>query len=196
MKKLLSAMCVSMLFGVAGLGGQQTREPVTNDPLTQGQKDKGQTETSQTDKGQMDAKGMMKDGSIALSGCVTAGQTAGTYMLTNAMMTNSMMNKGMMNDKARMDAKAKTADKAGMDQMSKGMSHEAMMSYELVGSNLSEHVGHKVEVIATMSKMDLDRMATMDKMDSVARNKMMADKAMKAMRLNVTSLKMISATCQ
>lgn len=128
------------------------------------------------DKGQMDK---MKEGQTTVSGCVTAGKDASHYMLSNAMMMGGTMDKAMM-------------DK---DKMAKpGMDGQHMMSYELVGGDLKGHVGHKVEVTGSMSKMDMDRMAKMEKMDKMAKDKMMAQD-MKAMTLNVTSVKMVSPTC-
>ena len=57
------------------------------------------------------------------------------------------------------------------------------------GTNLKAHMGHKVEVTGSMSKADMDQHA---KMDTMAKDKAMASKAM---TLNVTSVKMISANC-
>ena len=127
-------------------------------------------------------KPMMKEGQMTVSGCVAAGMATGDFMLTNAMMMGKMMDKEMM-------------DK---DKMSKpGMSGDHMMSYQLVGGdNLKAHMGHKIEVMGTMSKMDMEMAARMHKMSKVEKDKMMADKdMMKAKKLNVTSFKMISATC-
>ena len=143
---------------------------------------------AQVPKDQMGQKPMKNDGAMTVSGCVTAGTAAGEFMLTNAMTMGKMMDKEMM-------------DK---DKMSKpGMSGDHMMSYQLVGgNNLKAHLGHKVEVMGTMSKMDMDAAAKMDKSKMekdktmADRDKMMADKdMMKARKLNVTSFKMISATC-
>lgn len=120
------------------------------------------------------AKDQMGKKDMTVSGCVTAGTGAGQFMLTNAMMAaGGGMDKGKM--------------KPGMadDHM--------MMSYELVGGkDLKAHVGHKVEVTGNLSKADMDHMAKMDKTE---KDKMMADKNMKAMKLNVTSFKMVSANC-
>jgi len=101
-------------------------------------------------------------------------------MLTNAMMMGDMMNKAMM-------------DKDKMKEP--GMTVGYMMSYELVGGDLKAHMGHKVEVTGTMSKMDMDRMGKMDKMTRMERDKMISEKDMKLMRLNVKSIKMVSANC-
>ncbi|MBA3296846.1 MAG: hypothetical protein H0U19_07910 [Acidobacteria bacterium] len=104
-------------------------------------------------------------------------------MLTNAMMMDSMMGKEMDKDKMKDPA----------------MAGHQMMSYELVGgSDLKAHMGHKVEVTGTMSKMDMDRMKkthTME-MDKDKKDKMeMGKMSDKAMKLNVKSVKMVSETC-
>ena len=150
---------------------------------------------AQMPKEQMGKKPMMKDHEMTVSGCVAAGKDAGEYMLTSAMMMGAadhQMGKDPMNK-----------DQMGKDHMTKpatsgehmAMSGEHMMSYQLVGGDLKAHLGHKVEVMGTMSKMDMERMGKMDKMDQMAKDKAMSDKAMKAMKLNVTSVKMIAATC-
>lgn len=134
-------------------------------------------QTGTMPKAQMD-KGMMKDGAMTVAGCVAAGKNAGQYMLTNAMMS-PMMDK----DKP-----------AAEGHMMSGH----MMSYELVGGDLKGHVGHKVEVMGSMSKADMDKMHATGKMgkDSMGKDKVaMADKDMKAMKFTVTSVKMISPTC-
>lgn len=131
---------------------------------------------AQAPKDQMGQKPMKHDGPITVSGCVTAGTAADEFMLTNAMMMGKMM------DKEKMDKP--------------GMSGDHMMSYHLVGgTNLKAHVGHKIEVTGTMSKMDMDMTAKTDTTSKMEKDKRMAHKDMKAAKLNVTSLKMISATC-
>ena len=135
------------------------------------------------DKGYMDKKAMMKDGPMTVAGCVSASKVSGKYMLTNAMMMDSMMGKEMDKDKMKDPA----------------MAGHQMMSYELVGgSDLKAHMGHKVEVTGTMSKMDMDRMQkthTME-MDKDKKDKMeMGKMSDKAMKLHVKSVKMVSETC-
>lgn len=136
-------------------------------------------------KDQMNDKNM-KDGQVTVSGCLTAGADSNRYMLTNAMMMSS----GMMNK----DKMSRDMDK---DKMKAGMSDDQMMmSYELVGGNdLKAHMGQKVEVMGNVSKADMDHMMKMKKMDKMEKDKMMADKDMKAMKLNVKSVKMVSANC-
>ena len=123
-----------------------------------------------TAKGQMD-KGMAKDGAMTVTGCVAAGKDSGHYMLTNAMM-------------------------AGMMEKDKMGASDHMMSYELMGGDVKAHMGHKVEIMGTMSKADRDMMGKMQK-GTPEKDKMagMPAKDMKAMKLNVTSVKMLSPTC-
>lgn len=155
---------------------------------------------AQMPKEQMGKKPMMKDHEMTVSGCVAAGKDAGEYMLTSAMMMGAADHQ-MGKDPMNKDQMGK--DQMGKDHMTKpatsgehmAMSGEHMMSYQLVGGDLKAHLGHKVEVMGTMSKMDMERMGKMDKMDQMAKDKAMSDKAMKAMKLNVTSVKMIAATC-
>ncbi len=129
-------------------------------------------------KDQMD-KGMMKNGSMTVTGCVAAGPESGKFMLNNAMMMG-----GMDKDKMAKDTMAKP-----------GMSGH-MMSYELVGGdNLAAHLGHKIEVMGTMSKSDMQKMMDMQKMDKDKMDQPMAGKDMKAMKLDVKSFKMLSAAC-
>lgn len=166
MRKVMGAMCMASMFGIgAGISAQ-------SDSMA---------------KDQMGKKDMTKDGQVTVSGCLTAGTEAGRYMLTNAMM----MSHGMT-DKDKM---GKEMEK---DKMKPGMTGDhMMMSYELVGggADVKGHVGHKVEVMGNLSKSDMDHMAKMDKMDKTKKDKMLADKDMKAMKLNVKSLKMLAATC-
>lgn len=136
--------------------------------------------SAQTPTGQMD-KPMMKDGAMTVSGCVAAGTSADEFMLTNAMMSGKAMGKETMEK-----------DKMGHPAMG-----EHMMSYQLVGgTNLKAHLGHKVEVMGTLSKMDMDMAAKKDMPNRMEKDKTTADKGMmKSMKLNVSSMKMISATC-
>ncbi|CAN5712709.1 hypothetical protein BH18ACI5_BH18ACI5_26780 [soil metagenome] len=165
MRKVLCAMCMATMFGV-GAGVSAQSGSMAKD--------------------QMDKKDMMKDGQVTVAGCVMAGTDSGHYMLSNAMM----MSHGMMDkDKMAKDTMAKP------DAMKHEMAGDHMMSYELVGGDVKDHVGQKVEVMGSFSKSDMDRMGKMEKMDKMEKDKMMADKNMKAMKLNVKSVKMVAATC-
>ena len=122
----------------------------------------------QMEKGKMGTmgKGMMP---MSVTGCVS--EKDGHYMLDNAMMAGDM--KAMPAG----DMKA--------------------TSYHLAGGDLKAHVGHKVEVTGSLdakAKMGDDKMA-MGKMggDKMAMGKMGAADAHGT--LNVTAVKMISATC-
>ena len=120
---------------------------------------------------EMAKKTTTKAGEMTVSGCVAEGKDEGQYMLTNATTTSG--------------------GKMAADKMSSDTKGAHMMSYELVGgTNLKAHVGHKVEVTGSMAKMD-----AMPKTDKMAKDKMSADHDMQAMKLNVASVKMVSATC-
>ena len=142
--------------------------------------------SAQSDSMAKDQMGKKDMNPMTVSGCLTAGMDAGKYMLTNAMT----MKPGMM----KKDSMGKEMEQ---EKMKPGMAGDhMMMSYELVGgSDLQAHVGHKMEVKGSLSKSDMDHMAKMNKMDKMEKDKMMADKDMKPMKLNVTSVKMVSANC-
>jgi len=134
---------------------------------------------AQMPKDQMSGKPMAKDGAMTVSGCVAAGKDGMGFMLNNAMTVGGM---------------EKPMDKDHMK--TPGASGGHMMSYELVGGeNLRAHLGHKVELTGTMSSIDMERMGKMGKMDPMAKDKTMSNTDMKSLKLNVTSMKMISATC-
>lgn len=129
----------------------------------------------------------MKEGTVMVTGCVADKSTGGRYMLTNAMKSTGT---GQMPDKDKM-----ATEKPGTEKGT-GMTHA--MTYELSGGdNLQAHVGHKVEITGMLDKADWDRMKKMDRMDKTEKmdDRAMADKNMKAMRLEVKSVRMISAVC-
>ncbi len=158
--------------------------------------------TMDKDKGEMGKDKMMKDGMMSVTGCVAQGADATHFKLTNAMASSMPMGK--------MDS--------GAAMKSDGMKSEGMTYTLDGGTNLKAHLGHKIEVSGTMDKdammghekmgtsgtaMGKDApaaagkgtMATMDKdkMGSMDHSKM--DKGMMAGKINVKSVKMISANC-
>jgi hypothetical protein len=99
---------------------------------------------------------------VTVTGCVAEGTMADHYMLNNAMVSNG----GMMKNDA--------------------MSADHPASFALSGGDLKPHVGHKVEVTGTISKMghtDKDKMSPM------------AESAPKAPTLKVKTVKMLASTC-
>ena len=106
---------------------------------------------------------------MSVTGCVA--ENDGHFMLDHAMKSSDM--KGdMKTDTKHDDMKA--------------------MSYGLMGGTLKPHVGHKVEVTGTMDSkmMSKDKMATDKMMD---KDKM--PMAEMAGTINVTAVKMLSASC-
>jgi hypothetical protein len=99
---------------------------------------------------------------VTVTGCVAEGTMADHYMLNNAMMSAD----GMMKNDA--------------------MSADHPTSFALSGGDLKPHIGHKVEVTGTLSKMgqtDKDKMSPM------------AESAPKEPTLKVKTVKMLSSTC-
>jgi len=99
---------------------------------------------------------------VTVTGCVAEGTMADHYMLNNAMVSTG----GMMKKDA--------------------MSADHPTSFALSGGDLKPHVGHKVEVTGTISKMgqtDKDKMSPM------------AESAPKAATLKVKTVKMLASTC-
>ena len=109
-----------------------------------------------------------KSPTVMVTGCVAEGTIPDHYMLNNAKVSTDGMTK---ND---------------------AMSADHPMSFALSGGDLKPHVGHKVEVTGTISKM-----GHMGKTDSMDKDKMspMADSAPKAAALKVKTVKMLSSTC-
>ena len=128
-------------------------------------------------------------------------------MLNNAMMSSkgSMSSSTMTSAGTSGTAAAGTmTDKEKMDREKMAMSGEhMMMSYELSGGgDLKAHVGHKIEVSGSVDKATMDKMnkMKMDKMgDKPATGTMDQDKKAMGhdmpMKLKVSSVKMISASC-
>jgi hypothetical protein len=109
-----------------------------------------------------DDKMAKKSPTVTVTGCVAEGTMADHYMLNNATVSGG---DGMMKN----------------DAMSAG--HPT--SFALSGGELKSHVGHKVEVTGTISKMGhMDK----DKMSPMA-------ESAKEPTLKVKTVKMLSSTC-
>ena len=110
---------------------------------------------------------------VKVTGCVAQGSDMNHFMLNNAMMSGDMM---------KSDAMKK--DPMMKDDMKP-------MSYALSGGALKAHIGHKVEVTGSMAAEPIA------KKDAMQKTNMDKDKDMMAAMhtLNVTSVKMIAATC-
>jgi hypothetical protein len=169
---------------------------------------------SSATKAQAAGDQMAKAGQVTVTGCLESAATTGKYKLTHAMKDSSKEMAGQPRSNAEAQAKAQAQANAST------MTAKSAVSYELVGkeSELKPHVGHKIEVAGSVSTED---MAKMDKMhqdqmkaktappagqttrdedtktsDTAAQTaKKTSDMAMQAVKLNVSSIKMVSATC-
>jgi hypothetical protein len=109
------------------------------------------------------------DTPVTVTGCVAAGAVTGQYTLTNATLAPSAMDKVP----------------PATDKMS-----APATSYTLKGGDdLKPHLGHKVQVTGTLAKPDMSK----EKMPTTETPK--ADTMITGGTLNVTSVKMVSATC-
>jgi hypothetical protein len=129
------------------------------------------SQSSSSDK--MDKAGK----SSKLTGCVQSGTSAGTFELTN-------IKKGMKSDSAS----------ASTDPGAAGASAASSKTVKLVaaaGVDLSQHVGHQVEVTGSWDKSSASASATPPSADAPAS----ASASSKGGDFNVTDVKMVSATC-
>ena len=132
------------------------------------------------DKPQADKK--IAENTVTVTGCVADKSAGGQYLLTNAVKSS---------------ATATTATTAPPAAAATGTTGTASvppaLSFELSGGeNLQAHLGHKVEITGTMDKADIDKIGkTEEKKPEMATS----EKDVKALKLKVTSVKMIAAVC-
>lgn len=132
------------------------------------------------DKPQADKK--IAENTVIVTGCVADKSAGGQYLLTNAVKSSATA------------ATATTAPPAAAATGTTGTaSVPPALSFELSGGeNLQAHLGHKVEITGTMDKADFDKIGkTEEKKPEMATS----EKDVKALKLKVTSVKMIAAVC-
>jgi hypothetical protein len=130
------------------------------------------------EKPQADKK--LTENTVTVTGCVADKSPAGQYLLTNAVKSD-------VTTTAKAPAPKDPAAATGTTGIGPAF------SYELFGGeNLQAHLGHKVEVTGTVDKADFDKIG---KMTERKPEMATSEKDMKALKLKVTSVKMISATC-
>ena len=110
---------------------------------------------------------------VTVIGCVARGQEAGQYRLTNA----SLRGDGVWSP-------AGTEERAGSGQ---DLSFENSRSFDLIGTGLTAHVGHQVELIGITSDTKMNRS---DSFQSA-----IGSSAQEKATLTVSSVTMIDATC-
>lgn len=131
------------------------------------------------DKPQADKK--IAENTVIVTGCVADKNVGGQYLLTNAVKSSATA------------TTATTAPPAAAATGTTGTASVAPASFELWGGeNLQAHLGHKVEITGTMDKADIDKIGkTEEKKPEMATS----EKDVKALKLKVTSVKMIAAVC-
>jgi hypothetical protein len=113
--------------------------------------------------------------SSKLTGCVQSGTTAGTFELTN-------IKKGMKSDSASASDSSASASTSGS---------KTVKLVAAAGVDLTQHVGHQVEVTGSWDKSSASASATPPTADAPAS----ASASTKGGDFNVTDVKMVSATC-
>ena len=133
---------------------------------------------SQPTPSQQPSKGMKSD-TVTVTGCVAEG-TGGQFMLNNAMMSHDMSKKEGTTPPSTPPSKPSgTPGASGMTS-----------TYTLVGGdNLKAHVGHKVEVMGSLSSSGSTSPSATTPPSSTGTS------ASKGPELKVQSVKMVSATC-
>jgi hypothetical protein len=111
---------------------------------------------------------------VKVTGCVASGSDASHYRLTNAVLSG--------------DDIPSTTGTGGKAGSGKDVSFENSPSYDLIGSDLKVHVGHRVEVIGITSDTKLNNSDSF----SSAIGSSTHEKA----TLTVSSVKMLAATCR
>jgi hypothetical protein len=111
--------------------------------------------------------------STTLTGCVQSGTTAGTYELTNIKGKGSMASSESSSSSASSSKTVKLVAAAGVD--------------------LSQHVGHQVEVKGSMGMGSASASASAP--PSAASPSASASASSDSKEFNVTDVKMVSATC-
>ena len=110
---------------------------------------------------------------VKVIGCVVRDTEAGRYRLTDTILSG--------------DDIPSTAERAGTRGSGQDLSFENSPSYDLIGGDLTAHVGHKVEVTGITSDAKLNDRARL----SAAIGSSKPEKA----TLTVRSVRMIAATC-
>jgi hypothetical protein len=110
---------------------------------------------------------------IKVIGCVVSAKEAGHYRLVDAISSA--------------DAARSVTGTAGKSAAAQDVSFENSPSFDLIGANLTSHMGHRVEVVGITSDTKLN--------NSDAFRAAIGSSAPDAATLTVTSIKTIAATC-
>jgi hypothetical protein len=197
MQRAIVAGCLSAAFAVALSAQAPAQQPPSSSAGTSGST-AGAQQT--TESGQ---RGMRP---MTLTGCLKAGDTAGTYELTNVEMTGRRGGATSTTGETAGGATSTTGGEQGGGRM--GGMRTVMLN---AGSdvNLAPHVGHKIEVTGTMSGGRRGGGASSSTTTGSATSTtgstgegqgagsgMGAGQGRGTRTMSVTSVKMISETCQ
>lgn len=192
MQRAIVAACLSAAFAVTLTAQAPAQQPTTG--AGSSGSTAGAQESSQT--------GQRGGRSMTLSGCLKAGDTAGTYQLTNAEMTSGGKT-GTTGETAGGAASTTGSEQSG----SRMGGMRTVMLNPASSVNLAPHVGHKIEVTGTMTggrRSGGASSSTATTGSSTSAGSTAAGESGTAgaqgrggtRTMNVTSMKMVSETCQ
>ncbi len=176
MTRKIAATCFAALFGFALSAAAQSQptSPQTppSTPQTAPTSPYPSSQSSSMEKSD-------KAGKNKITGCVQSGTTAGTYELTNIK-------------------KGGGHESASASESSASSSSSSSKSVKLVaaaGVDLSQHVGHQVEVTGSWSPSSSSSSSASSSSSSTTPPSASASSSGGDKEFNVTDVKMVSATC-
>ena len=171
MTRKIAGTCFAALVGFALSAAAQSNPTTPQTPQTPPTSPYPSSQASTMDHG--DKK------TAKLTGCVQAGTAAGTYELTNI--------KKAMKDTASASASASTSPSAPATAEAGSRTVKLVAA---AGVDLSQHVGHQVEVSGSWNKSGTSASTPSANPDAAA-----SASSSGAKEFNVTDVKMVSATC-
>jgi hypothetical protein len=191
MQRAIVAACLSAAFAVALTAQAPAQQPPASGAGTSGS-------TAGAQESQSSQRGMRP---MTMTGCLKAGDTAGTYELTNVEMTGRRGGATSTTGETGGSATSTTGEQGRMGGM------RTVMLNAGSDVNLAPHVGHKIEVTGTMGggrrgsgASSSTTTGSSTATTGAAAEGQGAGSGMGAGRgtrtVNVTSVKMISETCQ
>jgi hypothetical protein len=173
MTRKIAGTCFAAVLGFALSAAAQTpttpQTPPTTTPQTAPTSPYPSSQSADTSSHDKMGK------STKLTGCVQSGTTAGTFELTNIKGKGSM---------------ASSADAASSSASSSSSSSKTVKLVAAAGVDLSQHVGHQVEVTGSLGAGASASATAPSASSPSASASTSSDK-----EFNVTDVKMVSATC-
>jgi hypothetical protein len=181
MTRKIAGTCFAALLGFALSAAAQSTPSSPQTPQTSPQPTSPypSSQASQPDKSDKAGK------STKLTGCIQSGTTAGTYELTN-------IKKGMGRDSAS------SSSSSAPSATESASSSKSVKLVAAAGVDLSQHVGHQVEVAGNWASSSSSSSSTASSSTSSSTPPSSTESSASmsgGKEFNVTDVKMVSATC-